>query len=59
MRKIMTLSIAVVLAFVAIGTWAAATTGSQEQVGFSGKRINTLELMSVSTNLPAEQYEAF
>jgi hypothetical protein len=59
MRKIMTLSIAVVLALVAIGTWAAATTGSQEQVGFSGERINTLQLMSVSTNLPAEQYEAF
>ena len=59
MRKIMTLSIAVVLALVAIGTWAAATTGSQQQVGFSGERINTLELMSVSTNLPAEQHEAF
>jgi hypothetical protein len=59
MRKIMTLSIAVVLALVAIGTWAAATTGSQERVGFSGERINTLQLMSVSTNLPAEQYEAF
>jgi hypothetical protein len=59
MRKIMTLSIAVVLALVAIGTWAAATTGSQQQVGFSGERINTLQLMSISTNLPAEQYEAF
>jgi hypothetical protein len=59
MRKIMTLSIAVMLALVAIGTWAAATTGSQQQVGFSGERINTLQLTSVSTNLPAEQYEAF
>ena len=59
MRKIMTLSIAVMLALVAIGTWAAATTGSQQQVGFSGERINTLQLMSVSTNLPAQQYKAF
>jgi hypothetical protein len=59
MRKIMTLSIAVMLALVAIGTWAAATTGAQQQVGFSGERINTLELMSVSTNLPAQQFEAF
>jgi hypothetical protein len=42
---------------VAAGTWAAATTRSPIAVGFPGDRINTLELMSSSKNLPAQQYD--
>jgi hypothetical protein len=59
MRKIMSLSIAVMFALFAIGTWATATTSSHEQVGLSGYRINVLELTSNSKDLPVQQYEAF
>jgi hypothetical protein len=59
MRKIMSLSIAVTVALFAIGTWATATTNSPEQIGNSGYRINVMELMSSSADLPAQQYEAF
>ena len=59
MRKIVSLSIVVMFALLAIGTWATATTSSQQQIGFSGDRINALELMSGSKNLPTKQYEAF
>jgi hypothetical protein len=59
MRKIMSLSIAVMFALFAIGTWATATTSSREQVGVSGYRINVLELTSSSKELPVQQYEAF
>ena len=59
MRKIMSMSIAVMLALVAIGTWAIATPNSPEQIGNSGYRINVMELMSSSADLPAQQYEAF
>jgi hypothetical protein len=61
MRKIMSLSIAVTVALFAIGTlatWATATTNSPEQIGNSGYRINVMELMSGSADLPAQQYEA-
>jgi hypothetical protein len=58
-RKIMSLSIAVMFALFAIGTWATATTSSREQVGVSGYRINVLELTSGSKELPVQQYEAF
>ena len=52
MRKIMSLSIAVMFALLAIGTWATATSGSHEQVGVSGYRINVLELTSSSKDRP-------
>jgi hypothetical protein len=58
-RKIMSLSIVVMFALFAIGTWATATTGSHEQAGVSGYRINVLELTSSAKDLPAQQYEAF
>jgi hypothetical protein len=58
MRKIIWLGIAITLTVVAAGTWAAATTRSPIAVGFSGDRINTLELMSSSKNLPVQQYDA-
>jgi hypothetical protein len=58
MRKIMSFGIAAVLVVVA-GTWAAGTTG-QNRDGATGTRINTLELMMNSKNLPTQpQYEAF
>jgi len=62
MRKIMSLSVAVMVALVAIGTWATwatATTNSPAQIGNSGDRINVMELMSSAADLPAQQYEAF
>jgi hypothetical protein len=40
MRKIISLGIAITLAVVAAGTWAAATTRSPIAVRFSGDRIN-------------------
>lgn len=52
MRKIMLLGTAAML--VAVGTWAAATTGPQNLDGFSG--INTFELVN-SKELPAQQYD--
>ena len=58
MRKIMSMSLAVVVALFVIGTWATATTNSPEQIGNSGYRINVMELMSGSADLPAQQYEA-
>jgi hypothetical protein len=59
MRKIMSLSIAVLFALFAIGTWATATTSSREQVGVSGYRIDVLELTPSFKELPVQQYEAF
>jgi hypothetical protein len=64
MRKIMSISVAVMVALFAIGTlatWATATatTNSPEQIGNSGYQINVMELMSNSPDLPAQQYEAF
>ena len=58
MRKILSLGIAVTLALVAVGTWAAATTRSHNAAGSFGERVNTLELMSSSTNLPVQHYDA-
>jgi len=59
MRKLMSLSIAVMLALFAVGTWATATTSSHEEVGLSGYRINVVELMSSSNDLPAQQYDSY
>jgi hypothetical protein len=59
MRMTMSLAIAAMIALFAIGTYATATTTPYQQSGFSGGRINVLELMSSSKNLPAQLYEAF
>jgi len=57
MRKIISLGIAITLAVVAAGTWAAAMIRSPIAIGFSD-RINTLELMSSYMNLSVQQYDA-
>jgi hypothetical protein len=61
MRKLMSVSIAVMLALFAVGTWATATSGSHEEVGLSGYRINVSELMSNTNHnhLPVQQYEGY
>jgi hypothetical protein len=59
MRKLMSVSIAVMFALFAVGTWAAATTGSHEEVGLSGYRINVSELMSNANHLPVQQYDSY
>ena len=45
MRKIMSLSIAAMVALFAIGTWATATTTSREQVGDTGYRIDVFQVI--------------
>jgi len=59
MRKIMSLSIAAMVALFAIGTWATATTTSREQVGDTGYRIDVFQVISGATDLPAQEYDAF
>jgi hypothetical protein len=59
MRKIVSLSIAALVALFAIGTWATATTTSREQIGDSASRIDVLQMMTRATDLPAQQYDAF
>jgi hypothetical protein len=59
MRKIMSLSIAAMVALFAIGTWATATTTSREQISDSGYRIDVFQMMSSATDLPSQQYDAF
>ena len=55
MRKITLLGIAALLALVAAATWAA--TVAQTRDGIAGIRINTLELMMNSKDLPTQQYD--
>jgi hypothetical protein len=59
MRKLMSVSIAVMLALFAVGTWATASSGSHKEVGLSGYRINVSELMSNTDHLPVQQYEGY
>jgi hypothetical protein len=59
MRKMMALSLAVMIALFAIGTWATATTTSHEPVGDSGYRINVFEMMLNSGELQVQHFEAF
>ena len=58
MRKIMPLGIAAMLVLVTVGTWAAGTSGSQNQDGLSAPRISTLELTTNAKELPTEQHDA-
>jgi hypothetical protein len=56
MRKIMSFSVAAILVLVATG-WAM--TASESHATFTGPRINTLEMMSITVDLPVQQFEAF
>ncbi len=61
MGKIISFGIAAVLAFVAIATWATATTHANDPARASaafGSQINPFEFMKSSKDLPHQQYDA-
>ena len=61
MGKIISFGIAAVLAFVAIASWATATTHSNDRARASaafGSPINPLEVMKISKDLPHQKYDA-
>jgi hypothetical protein len=58
MRKIISFGISTMLILFAVGMWAAAKTGPQNQAEFSYFKIATFDLMVNSKDLPARQYDA-
>ena len=52
----MSFSVAAILVLVATG-WAM--TASESRDTFTGPRINTFEMMSITVDLPVQQFEAF
>jgi hypothetical protein len=61
-RKIISLGIAtlLILTVVAVGTWATAPNGSQDQTavsGLIGVRINPFEMMTNAKDSPVQQYD--
>ena len=61
MGKIISFGIAAVLAFVAIATWATATTHTNDAARASAafsSQINPFESMKSSKDLPHQQYDA-
>ena len=59
MRKIMSFGISTMLILFAIGMWAVARTGHQNQSEMAKAQIATFDLMMNSNDLPARQYDAF
>jgi len=53
---IMSFGIAAILALVAVGTLATATTRAPNQTAVASASINPFELMTNSKDLPAPQY---
>jgi hypothetical protein len=65
MRKIMSIGVSAMLILLAIGMWAAARTGHQNQSETAQvsptqqAKIVTFDLMMHSKDLPARQYDAY
>jgi hypothetical protein len=59
MRKMVSFGIATMLTAVAITAWATAATRSQKQPEIATVGINIFMLMTSSTKLQVQQYDAF
>jgi len=62
MRKIISIGTAVVLALIAVATWATATTHSHRPINASaalGSQIAPFDLMKNVKDLPHQQYDAY
>jgi hypothetical protein len=59
MRKILSLGIAAALTAVAITAWATVVTRSQKHPETATVGIDVFMLMTKSTNLQVQQYDAF
>jgi len=59
MHKVLSFGIAATLTAVAITAWATAVTRSPEHRDTAAIGIDVFALMGRSTNLQAQQYEAF
>ena len=58
MRKIISFGISTMLILVAIGMWAAARNGHQNQSEIAKANMTTFDLMMNAKDLPARQYDA-
>ena len=59
MRKILSFGIAAALTAVAVTAWATAVTRSQKYPETATVGIDVFMLMTKSTNLQVQQYDAF